>query len=389
MTTGHRLDILIVGGGLVGLGLAAALRGSALRIGLVDAQGPPAAPDKTLQARALVLTRGSVHYLKKLELWSDLSEATTPLHAVHLSKEGCLMRTRFRCADYDLDYFGQVIAADHLLHGIYQTLHENTDLSIHHHKKIKSLKRLAKGWSVLFEDESHIEAKLLVGADGTHSFVRESQGIAVEVIEDNQQALMFNILLVQDHQGVAYERWTEEGSIALLPFGDKCMKVVWMMPSGQARFLLSLESSLFLEKMQSCFGYSLGLFEAMGPVHTTPLRRLYASTVYDHHLVLIGNAANTLHPIAAQGFNMGLRDVQALAKCLAKTDRSDRTIPSDGDDGSITLLRSYAQGRSKDHLHTRQWTECLAKTAGYQGLGLWLAECVEPFKQWIVEKNAG
>ncbi|MBP6104608.1 MAG: FAD-dependent monooxygenase [Gammaproteobacteria bacterium] len=374
------VDILIVGGGLVGLSLAAALRGSPLSVALVDAQAPPPKPDKSLKARALVLNAGSVNYLKKLGVWSALAADATPLCAVHLSKQGCLARTRFRASDYDLDHFGHVIAADHLLYGMHHAVQDT--LKIYHERKITSLQRSTEGWDLVFEDASTLQAKLIVAADGVDSFVRASQGIAVEVITDDNQALMFNMLLAQDHQGIAYERWTSDGSIALLPFGGKRVKGVWMVPKAQAQALLSLSDTAFLAAVQDCFGYSLGLFQALSVVQAMPLRRLQSTTLYDHHLVLIGNAANTLHPIAAQGFNLGLRDVAALAKILNTVSQKDLL-------STIALLKAYALSRAADHRHTREWTECLAKTPGYQALGLWLAECLEPFKQWIVEKNAG
>lgn len=377
------VDILIVGGGLVGLSLAAALRASPLSVALVDAQAPPPKPDKSLKARALVLNAGSVNYLKKLGVWSGLAMDATPLRAVHLSKQGCLARTRFRARDYDLDHFGHVIAADHLLYGMHHVVRPSEALKIYHEKKITNLQRSATGWDLVFEDASTLQAKLIVAADGVDSFVRASQGITVEVVTDEAQALMFNMLLAQDHQGIAYERWTSDGSIALLPFGDKRVKGVWMVPKAQAQALLSLSEAAFLAAVQDCFGYSLGLFQALSVVQAMPLRRLRSTTLYDHHLVFIGNAANTLHPIAAQGFNLGLRDVAALAKILRTASQEDLSV------GAIALLKAYALSRAMDHTHTRQWTECLAKTPGYQALGLWLAECLEPFKQWIVEKNAG
>ncbi len=375
------VDILIVGGGLVGLSLAAALRTSPLRVALVDAQAAPKKPDKTFKARALVLNAGSVNYLKKLGVWPDLDADATPLRAVHLSKQGCLARTRFRASDYDLDHCGQVIAADHLLYGMHQAVQPSQIFKIYHERKITSLQRSATGWDLVFEDTSTLQAKFIVAADGVDSFVRASQGIAVEVITDEAQAFMFNMLLAQDHQGIAYERWTSNGSIALLPFGDKRVKGVWMVPKAQAQVLLGLSGTAFLAAVQDCFGYSLGLFQALSVVQAMPLRRLQSTTLYDHHLVLIGNAANTLHPIAAQGFNLGLRDVAALAKILNTASQEDLL-------DTIALLKAYALSRAADHTHTRQWTECLAKTPGYQALGLWAAECVEPFKQWIVEKNA-
>jgi 2-octaprenyl-6-methoxyphenol hydroxylase len=377
------VDILIVGGGLVGLSLAAALRGSPLSVALVDAQAPPPKPDKTLKARALVLNAGSVNYLKKLDVLAGLAMDATPLRAVHLSKQGCLVRTRFRASDYDLDDFGQVIAADHLLHAMYQAVQQSEALTIDYQRTITNLRRSHEGWDLTFEDASTLHAKLIVAADGVDSFVRTSQGIAVEVITDDTTALMFNMLLAQDHQGIAYERWTSDGSIALLPFGDKRVKGVWMLPKVQAQALLGLSDTAFLAAVQACFGYSLGLFQTLSVVQAMPVRRLQSTTLYDHHLVLIGNAANTLHPIAAQGFNVGLRDVRVLATILHTASQDDLR------GGAIHLLQTYAVSRTRDHTHTRQWTECLAKTPGYQALGLWLAECLEPFKQWIVEKNAG
>ncbi len=370
------VDILIVGGGLVGASLAASLKGSAWRVALIDAQKPPVSPEQSFKARALVLNARSVQYLKALGLWSGLSDYATPLKAVHLSKQGSWIRTRFRASDYDLDSFGQVLSADRLLYGLHQ------NVQIQYQKKVQTLERDAANWTLNCQDGTVFKSKLVVAADGMHSWVRRSQGISETTLEDENHALMMNLRLDRDHQGIAYERWTKDGSIALIPFGEKQMKVIWIMFKDKAQSFLDSSEDHLLQAVQKTFGFTLGLFETLEGVQKTALPRVVSSALYDRGLVLIGNAANTLHPIAAQGLNLGLRDVAHLSKCLNGASKEDL------EQGAIDLLHTYAEARSSDHQRTRQWTECLAKSPGCQGIGLWAVECLEPLKRWIIKQNA-
>lgn len=380
-------DLLIIGGGLVGSSLASALNGSALRLGLIDQQAPQMYASSDHSSRALVLSAPSIDYLKQLMIWRDVASEATPITVVEVSKQGVIAKTRFRARDEGLKYLAQVIEADRLMIALNQKLSSVPKVELFYEKTIISLQRIEQGWKVVFSDGQSLTAKLLVAADGSESWIRKTLGIATERFdlqksEDQHSALMLNIALAQSHQNVAYERFLNKGSIAMIPFGSHQVKCIWISNSDEILKLQALAEPLLLERIQHDFGYRLGLLERIvGRVHLIPLQRVFATSIYDQGLVLIGNAANTLYPIAAQGFNLGLRDAITLAKILKKA-------PKDSI-GSIEVLRPYALTREKDQARTRQWTDCLANHSALQEMGLWGSNVFPPLKHWMTRQGLG
>jgi 2-octaprenyl-6-methoxyphenol hydroxylase len=378
------LDILIVGGGLVGASLAAALRTQPLRVGLLDQQPKVLQANPNQGARALVLTAGSVDYLKQLMIWPLIAQDATPIAGVEVSKQGVMAKGYFSAEDEGLDYLAQVIAADRLMAALNNSLQNNSNLEFFYEKTILDLKRIESGWQLQLNDGQSLRARLLIGADGTESTIRTMQGIAVERLDDQQCALMFNLGLQQSHQNIAYERFLKTGSIAMIPFGIDQVKCIWITTVEEARVLSALSEAALLQALQQNFGYGLGLFDdLLTAVQMIPLRSVTATTIYDQGLVLIGNAAHTLHPIAAQGFNLGLRDAMILANTLGAAHKESSAIES------IAVLQDYARLRAADQHRTRAWTEALANASILHDMGLWAVVLLPPLKRWMSRQGLG
>ena len=185
------------------------------------------------------------------------------------------------------------------------------------------------------------------------------------------------------HKNKAFERFLSDGSIALLPFGENQVKCVWVVPEDKIEAVKSLSDFEFLKKIQEQFGFRVGRFMQMGRRVYYPLRTVYADNVYADRVVLIGNAANSLHPIAAQGFNLGLRDVATLAALLQKARIEQQDI------GGIDVLRQFAEGRYEDHEATRKFSEQLIEPSILHWFGILATVWMLPFKRKIALQGLG
>ncbi|HXH54868.1 MAG TPA: FAD-dependent monooxygenase, partial [Gammaproteobacteria bacterium] len=250
-------------------------------------------------------------------------------------------------------------------------------------EEIVKAEKIDQGWTIQLSNQKKLQTKLLVAAEGSESPLRKQQGIEVKVQDYQQTAIVANIALNQANQAVAYERFLENGSIAMLPFGQNCVKCVWVIPSKQLKTLEIQSDKALLENIQREFGYRLGFFTQVGKRVFYPLKNICAETLYSDRFVLIGNAANTLHPIAAQGFNLGLRDAATLAEILVQAQNANQDI------GSVEVLKNYADRRIDDHQATRYFTDSLAEPHVFQWLGILASEWVTPFKRRIAERGLG
>lgn len=388
-----RHDVLIAGGGLVGSALALALSGHGLRIAVID-QTPDLQPELSPDQRHLALAQASVTALRTLGLWPALQPVAGAIRAIHVSSRGDFGATRLRAEAHGLESFGMVVPARHLLAALVAKLRQSADVALY--KPARVLESGLDGearWLRIEQEggEVKLQGRLLVAADGTDSPLRQSAGIDCEQRDYAQSAINAALRVERDAQGTAYERLTASGPIALLPQPEQRMGLVWTLPSAAAEAMAAAPEPEFLAALQAAFGYRLGRMLGVGPRAVYPLRLLRARRLYDERLVLVGNAAQSVHPIGAQGFNLGLRDACELAERLvaARREQQDLAAPA--------LLAAYAEARARDRELTIAGSDGLlgvfamqaAPWRALRSLGLVLADRFEPARQAIVERGMG
>lgn len=376
-------DIIIVGAGLVGASLACALKNQALKIALIDKSPLNSKPLHNFDARALALSLPSIECLQILGVWPKICESASVIKKVHVSKQGHFGVTKICALEHQLPALGYVVNADDLNNALNQVVETLPHVTLFRPEEIVKAEKIDQGWTIQLSNQKKLQTKLLVAAEGSESPLRKQQGIEVKVQDYQQTAIVANIALNQANQAVAYERFLENGSIAMLPFGQNCVKCVWVIPSKQLKTLEIQSDKALLENIQREFGYRLGFFTQVGKRVFYPLKNICAETLYSDRFVLIGNAANTLHPIAAQGFNLGLRDAATLAEILVQAQNANQDI------GSVEVLKNYADRRIDDHQATRYFTDSLAEPHVFQWLGILASEWVTPFKRRIAERGLG
>ena len=308
----HDVDLLIVGGGLIGAMLMRALAPTGIRCLLVDTKSLADRADVDFDARSLALSEASVRILKMLNVWSKLVENAASIDSIHVSEQ-----RRFGSAELHRQ-------SDESLGYVVEIHHINEALS----RLINKDQILAPSTLVAFDEESkiatvktqssliNIRARLIVAADGSDSSMRRLCNLDCHVKDYKQLALVTNIGIASPHQNIAYERFTPSGPLALLPMSNSRVSLVWSLPPNEATQLQNAAEEDFLRKLHEAFGYRLGRFVKVGRRVVYPLRQVTMPNQIKGSVAFIGNAAHTLHPVAGQGFNLGLRDVAMMAQCI-------------------------------------------------------------------------
>lgn len=352
-------DLVIVGGGLVGASLAIALSGRGLRMALVEAAVPSADTQPNYDDRALALAYGTRRIFEGLGLWSLIAPQAGPIEKIHVSERGQFGVTRLDCAEERVPALGYVITARELGRILLAQLPTLSDLDIIAPAQVTAVRvgdndaRLTMRTDV--GGERTLSARLVVAADGVKSFVRESLQFPVRRWEYGQSAVVANITPEKDHHHVAYERFTHSGPVALLPMQDERCALVWTVSDDELAEVLALDDAHFIAAFQQRFGQRLGRFTRVGARHSYPLTMVRATESIQPRVAVIGNAAHTLHPIAGQGFNLGLRDVAALADVLADA------MAAGADIGDMAILKQYQQWRGRDQQLVSLATDGLAR----------------------------
>jgi 2-octaprenyl-6-methoxyphenol hydroxylase len=355
-------DIVIVGGGLVGAALALALADGKRSILLAEARDEPVRED---DPRTLALSFGSRLILERLGVWSEVSPATA-IDSIHVSHRGAFGRTVLAAAEAGLPALGYVTAYPVLQRALSARLRAASNIALLMAARATRVDAAAESVSVQFEHESRqrvARAKLVVIADGGTT----AQGLtAVRVREYGQSALVANVLTSKPHRNWAFERFTPDGPLALLP-REPGFALVWTSAPETARHLCSVTASTFLSQLQAAFGERAGRFTAVERRVAFPLALRVAERPAVGRTLLLGNAAQTLHPVAGQGLNLGLRDAWELAEGI-------QLCP--GDPGSRQVLGTYASRRGRDRASGVLLTDSLVRVFSNNRLPLrWLRGC--------------
>ena len=361
----QEVDVAIAGGGPVGCALALALSGSAVSVARI-------AGEADFADRPIALSYGSRLILERLGAWSSVR--SNPIQTIHVSQQG-FGRTVMHCSDYGLPALGYVTAYSELVAQLAgRTAASAQSLKDWNSADNEIVLRLSRG-----EEEAGMRARLLVLADGGQN--RRTR----HVRDYRQQAIVAEVTVEPPRGGVAWERFTAEGPLALLPFEDR-YALVWSMRPASAVELLGLSDSDFLARLREIFGGRLGNFTSVGPRSTFPLSLRYGKIVPAARVLAIGNAAQTLHPVAGQGLNLGLRDAWELAQMLLDAAKEEIGAPS--------FLARFARSRSFDRYAgigftdflVRIFSNSLAPLALARGAGLAALDALPPARRFLARR---
>jgi 2-octaprenyl-6-methoxyphenol hydroxylase len=381
-------EVVIIGGGLVGAALARSLAQHNIHSLVLDNQTETALYGSELDNRGIALSYSSIQILNSLNLWQKILNAHA-IRTVHISEQGAFGFTKLTAAELNLDVLGYVVSAAELGKALVQNLSSEL-ITVMRPIHITAVHYQPSGcWQLEFSGNK-IRAKLLVAADGANSLLRNYAAVAVSTKDYQQTAIVCNIDTSQATD-IAYERFTAQGVLALLPFGKQQLKCVWTVPNTILAHMQQLEDSEYLAAIQTAFGYRSGKLlkvsaRKMFPIHHVALQQLYVPG-----LVFIGNAANTLHPAAAQGLNLGLRDAQELTTILRHAKNNAIAF------NNVQLLQRYSAARQLDHSNTQRFTNSIVEIFASEftfinqarKFALFAAQFISPIKHRILKQGVG
>ena len=358
MTATH--DVVIVGGGLVGASLAIALDRLGVDVALVEATAAGTLP-AVFDERNLSFAEATVNALARLGVMAGLRAPAAPIRRIHVSRRGDFGRARFEAADYGRAAFGQVVVARDFGEALEARLGELGHLARYRPARFVGLAEGAEGRRGVriagADGERVLQARLLVGADGSLSGVRDALGIGHRDRDYGQALFVARLRAERAPDGTAWERLGPHGPTALLPRGDRHYGLVHAVDAADADAVAALDDAAFLDRVQQAIGWRVGRLLAVGPRSRYPALRVVADRIVAPRAALVGNAAQSLHPVGAQGFNLGLRDALTLAELIGARG---------GDPGDDALLAAHAARRDEDRRRTLAFSDGLARLTASQ-----------------------
>ncbi|RVU85469.1 2-octaprenyl-6-methoxyphenyl hydroxylase [Leucothrix sargassi] len=350
-------DVLITGGGMVGASLAVALSRLPIKVGLVEAYPFEESAQQAYDDRAIALSYGSSQILKGMGVWSSVASLATPIDRIHISDRGHFGATRLSAEQQKVPALGYLIQSRDYGRVLQQAL-ADSDVDLIQPASLSALAHKESALEVSIQAGGVVAQKrtqLLVACDGANSAVRKMAGIEATTHDYEQVAIIANISTSKPHNNQAFERFTEQGPIALLPMSKKRSSLVWTLDTENYQAVLDLSDADFLKALGEAFGYRLGHFTKVGSRSAFPLKLTTANELIAPRVAVVGNAAHALHPVAGQGLNLALRDVADLAEQIALA------VENQQDLGSMAVLHDYEQRRQADTQNTVRYTDSLVK----------------------------
>ena len=380
------VDVAIVGGGLVGAALAVALASHRSSVVLIEAVAPRASTPRW-DERCIAINDASRDILAGLGVWPGLATEAHAIEATHISEQRRFGVARFLASDAGIPALGYNTP----LRAIGQTLWRAVEASgvrVCCPARVSGLAREEDAIALTLEGrEPLLRARLVVAADGGDSVIRTLLEIPARRRRYEQQAIVTAVRISRPHGGVAYERFTPEGPLAVLPKGERTCSLVWSLPDAQAAALMALQDDAFRAEAQAAFGARLGRFVELGARVAHALEQVVVAQPMASRVVFIGNAAQTLHPVAAQGFNLGLRDAAVLAHSIGDAE----------DPGAPALLQAFVVQRERDRRAASDFTDHLVRLfsnripglAQTRHWGLLALDLATPIKRRIRDQSLG
>lgn len=395
-------DITIIGGGMVGMSLALLLgQQKRWQIALVESQSLEGSQESPVYSpsfdnRSTALSWSSRNIFEKLGLWQQLEPHASAISQIHVSDRGHIGLTRIEAKEAGVEALGYVLE-NSWLGSVLLSAATASNIAFYGGSKVKTVKPMAKAVEIDLEGQnktSHLDTKLLIIADGADSATAKQLGIQFHTKSYGHSAIITNISLQNAHRGIAYERFTDQGPMAMLPLPDYSggprASLVWTQPTEMAERLINADDKSFLSDLQVRFGFRMGRFKGVGDRFCYPLALTTAEEQVRRRLVVIGNAAHSLHPVAGQGFNLSLRDAAALANNLANGSQND-------DVGELDGLLNYQKQQARDQRNTILFSDSLPKLFGLsssaaalgRNSGLVLMDMLPPFRKQFARFGMG
>lgn len=350
----NEYDIAIVGGGLIGISLALALAKLPLRIVIIDA-APKQIYTDNLDERPLALSYASWQIFKALNIYQEISDIAIPITKIHVSDRGHFGAVRISAKEENVPALGYVMPAHLLLMAVQTALQTQTHIEQIYSIRVTNYQKELTHATLTLSNNQSVSAKLVVASDGTESALRKLLRIPTIIHDYQQSAVVANVELARGHFHTAYERFTVNGPLAILPLTENYCGIVWTIANESVEEVTAYDDQKFLQELQKIFGYRLGRFLNVGQRQMHSLKFVRALEEIRPGLVLLGNAAHTLHPIAAQGFNLGLRDVAALSQVIIDASNKKEDLQD------FKILQRYEQWRRLDHGTIVTLTDSLVK----------------------------
>jgi 2-octaprenyl-6-methoxyphenol hydroxylase len=388
-------DLAIAGGGLVGASLALAAAPLGLSIALVEGVAPGTGEHPSFDERTTALANGTVRVFRSLDVWRYMEREATPIGRIHVSEQGRFGTARIDAAEQGLDALGYVLPNRVIGAGLWAGLRACPGIDVIAPARATGSELVGDVRVLEYEHEGadrRIAARLVVAADGARSLVREQAGVGSDHWAYGQTAITATVTTQSFHDHVAYERFTPDGPIAVLPLAEGRCGIVWTRRPEEASRLLALSDAEFLAEFQRAFGFRLGRMLKVGRRHSYDLGVARTARHAAERLAMVGNAAQSMHPIAGQGFNLGLRDAACLAEVIA-----DARTAGQGDPGAEDTLAAYAQWREVDQRRIVAFTDGLVRlfgsplgfARGLRSAGLLAFDACPPAKSALARLSVG
>jgi len=350
-------DILIIGGGLVGASLAACLaRDASLRIGVVEKFPPPQDSGDfhpSYDARNTALANGTCHIFEQLGVWRDMREHAVPIETIEITNQGRFGRAVIRAAEERVRALGYVIENRWIGKVLYRHLQQCVNVDFRAPAEVVALRYEADRVVATLDTQQKVHTPLVIIADGAQSHTRQMLGIGATVTDYEQVAIVTAVTPDKPHHNMALERFTDTGPLAILPQTDNRLGLTWCVDKTTADELMAADDATFLRALENAAGEGIGRLEKVGKRFSYPLSLTLAEEQIRPNVVVLGNAAHGLHPVAGQGFNMAMRDVAVLVQVLCEAREHNRHW------GDFNLLQMYLQRRGQDQFNTIQFSDKL------------------------------
>lgn len=346
----EQFDIVIVGGAITGSVLALALSHFSqqkMSIAIVEKLLPNYEQQGGFDARSIALAEGSLQKMRQIlplageDLGSIIEAIGAPIQQIHIADKGHFGKTTLKANELPVSQFGVVVELAKLGKKLTACIQQHPNIKLFCPNKVEVIERSQQLCKLTLKNSEQLSCRLLIAADGIQSNVAKQCGVdTLQVRDYKQSAVIANVELSEPHQNQAFEYFTEQGPFALLPLTGNCMSLVWC--TKQADELMQLPDEVFLDRLQQQFGWQLGKFLRVSKRFVYPLMLQKTESHIHHRLAIVGNAAQMLHPVAGQGFNLGLRDLYTLAKLVAKTFNQGQDI------GEFSVLSAFEKSREQD-----------------------------------------